>query len=122
MQDTQVINLLSRLNGNKIYLFGNHDKVMHRPDVKRFFSSMHYYLEIKHNDELFCMMHYPIGEWNKAHHGSYHIHGHCHGNYKAPNPCRIMDVGAPCINYTPISLDDIVTKLKDQPLLKHGAR
>lgn len=48
--------------------------------------------------------------------------GHTHGNYKPPVPCRIMDVGAPCINYTPISLDDIVTKLKDQPFLKHGTR
>jgi calcineurin-like phosphoesterase family protein len=57
------------------------------------------------------MSHYPILSWNKAHHGSWHLHGHCHGSliksqqeyYKR----KVMDVGCNCIDYTPISYEQV---------------
>lgn len=51
------------------------------------------------------MCHYPLGSWNRMHRGSWHLHGHCHGNYMFTRG-RQLDVGAntEIINYSPISL------------------
>ena len=38
------------------------------------------------------LCHYPIACWNRQHHGSWHLHGHSHGNYKIPEG-KILDVG-----------------------------
>lgn len=119
LPEDQIDELLTKLNGKKIFIFGNHDKGMRSDCIRKHFEVMTTYLEVYHNKQLICMMHYPLGEFNKCHHGAFHIHGHCHGNYKPPVPCRIMDVGVPCINYTPISLDAIIAKLSPMPFLKH---
>ena len=37
------------------------------------------------------MMHFPIACWNQQGRGSYHIHGHSHGSYKANG--KTLDVG-----------------------------
>ena len=74
MKEHQVIDILQQLNGKKIFVFGNHDKVMFNDAIKKYFAAMVSYLEVKHNGELICMFHYPIAEHNKCHHGSFHIH------------------------------------------------
>lgn len=114
-----VCKILERLNGNKILILGNHDKVMLTESVKKHFQLITNYLEVYQDKQLICMFHYPIAEFNKAHRGAYHIHGHTHGNYKPHNDGRIMDVGAPCINYTPINLNQVIKLLENKPLLKH---
>lgn len=119
MKENQVINLLQQLNGRKIFVFGNHDKVMRNHAIQKYFVAMTSYLEVHHNGELICMFHYPIAEHNKCHRGSYHVHGHCHGNYTYPTPCRAMDVGAPCIDYTPINLDAVIERLSVFPVKQH---
>lgn len=109
--EERICRILSRLNGNKIFIFGNHDKAMRSSEVRKYFELMTPYLEVKYNGEMICMMHYPMARWNKSHRGAYHIHGHEHGNYKYPEKYRAMDVGAPCIGYTPISLDKVIETL-----------
>lgn len=87
-RDEQVVEeLLYSLNGTIHYVMGNHDDYRVIPKNKRF-ESIQDYLELrlthmvdgKRVETLFCCMHYPIYSWNKAHHGSYLIHGHCHMN------------------------------------------
>jgi len=57
------------------------------------------------------MSHYPILSWNRAHHGSWHLHGHSHGGLMKTNQDyykrRVMDVGCNNIDYTPISYQQV---------------
>ena len=110
--------ILKRLNGTVHYVLGNHDKI---EEIKAFgrFQTIQDYLEVKitHQEgtkrveNLFCCFHYPIYSWNKAHHGSYQIHGHCHmslsdGEFHKTH--RILDVGCNGYSYTPISFSKII--------------
>jgi len=83
---------LNKLNGTIHFIIGNHDKF---EEIKRMtrFQSVSDYLEVrithlennKKTETLFTCMHYPIYNWNKAHHGSIHIHGHTHMNLQTNN-------------------------------------
>lgn len=119
LTEQKVCNLLSRLNGRKIFIFGNHDKVMRSQEVRKYFELMTPYLEVNHNGNMICMMHYPMARWNKSHRDAFHIYGHEHGSYNPPIECRMMDVGAPCINYTPIRLDEVIQRLSKFPSTPH---
>ena len=87
--------VLSRLNGRKFFILGNHDnnsefelKIRNRTDV----GAVKNYEEIKIAGKKVVLCHYPIACWNRQHHGSWHLHGHSHGNYKIPEG-KILDVG-----------------------------
>ena len=119
-KENKCIYILSRLKGNKYLIYGNHCGVIKESQkIKSMFASCRDYHELKVGKDLFVLFHYPIGEWNKCHKGSYHLHGHCHGHYKYPFNGRIMDVGAPCIGYKPISLEDVISKLRDKEIITH---
>ena len=67
----------------------------------------------------FVCMHYPIASWDGMNNGVIHLHGHVH----LPKHLRIddgkaMDVGVDGNDLEPISLDEIVRLLKDQPIKK----
>jgi calcineurin-like phosphoesterase family protein len=119
--------IMHSLNGTIHYVLGNHDD---RDEIEKIgrFESVSDYLEIKlahygvtglgpRIETLFCCMHYPIYSWNKKHHGSIHLHGHCHGNLHHGEEAnfyvgkRVMDVGCNIHNYTPVSYIDILNKL-----------
>lgn len=110
--------ILSRLNGNKILIKGNHD---HTKAIKATVG-WHSVL-LRHNlkiDDLFIVMHHePILSWERVHYGSYHLHGHCHGNMVYPEmlQCsRILDVGVDNMysasgQYAPFKLKDVIREL-----------
>jgi len=56
------------------------------------------------------LCHFPLLVWDRAHYGSYHLHGHSHGNCKYPDPnTRIMDVGVDCHpDFAPFSESTII--------------
>jgi calcineurin-like phosphoesterase family protein len=127
-----VEDMLNRLNGTMHFVLGNHDKY---DEIKRMsrFSSVQDYLEIKINhfddsgsrvETMFCCMHYPIYSWNKAHHGSYMAHGHCHGNLHHGEDAsfyhnrRVIDVGCMLHDYRPISYVEVMEKLSHVQLPK----
>ena len=114
---------------NLHYIFGNHDRDMDDPRLKRFFKSMGPYKEIKVPDEkggsqMIVLCHYPILEWNKGHRGSWMLHGHCHGNLKYPDTLknkRITDVGVDCWNYKPVSYSQLKSLFKKcEDITHHG--
>lgn len=117
--EDKVCGILERLNGNKVLILGNHDKVMRSEKVRSYFKLIVPYLEVYQDKQLICMFHYPQIRWNKSHRGSFHVHGHEHGNYTYPEPRRAMDVGAPCINYTPINLKEVIKRLEKLPVTAH---
>ena len=105
---------------------GNHDKDFSKDEI---FETVQYYKELKTEYGKFILFHYPILEWNAAHYGTVHLHGHIHstGEYNALNlqktfgdrfpdghspkdtnmKLRIYDVGVDANDYRPVSLEQI---------------
>ncbi len=90
-QESRAIQIMRRLPGHKHLVYGNHDQVIresHR--LQSMFESVQEYKEINMPERV-CLFHYPIYEWNKIHHGSYHFHGHIHERLSGV-PGRILNV------------------------------
>lgn len=108
---------LDRIVCKNIHLvLGNHDReaIEHRPRLLKKIKSIENYLELSVKDgdnyqSIICF-HFPILEWNRGHKGSWHLHGHTHGNVNYPESLknkRILDVGVDVHNYKPISFNEI---------------
>ena len=87
------IAVLEQLNGNIHLIRGNHDQVVDNVAVREKFASIQEYKELKIDGITVVMSHYPFAQWNKCHHGSFMLHGHCHGSYTGGKGRRILDVG-----------------------------
>ena len=119
--------------GNVHLVRGNHDRKYDSDDV---FQSVQDYKELKTDYGRFILFHYPIREWNAAHYGSVHLHGHIHsnGDYNAENlqksfasafhqelspksgfGLRIYDVGVDANGYRPVSLERIAGLMRLSP-------
>ena len=61
-------------------------------------------------------MHYPIASWNGMNDGVIHLHGHVHlPLHQRVNEGKAMDVGVDGNNLYPISLEEILSIMKDRP-------
>lgn len=111
--EERMLSVMSRLNGHKWLVKGNHD-IDFIEIASSFFEVIEPYLELKlfknlevsHHNVILC--HYPISVWNKMHKGSYHFHGHTHGSFKGVG--KILDVGVnnKHMNYTPKSIKELI--------------
>jgi len=138
--------IIDQIHCKIIFLDGNHDKEMKHSSVRSKLSDLSPKihrgspvdgitqvtvpgLELKVKDpdaergeQQIYLCHYPSITWNKAHHGSWMAHGHCHGSLKYPFPARIMDVGVDPNNYYPVSYDEMkhhMKKIKAESLDHH---
>jgi len=108
-------------------ILGNHDHHIERnkDNIQSIFSSVNQYLHLdvkwegkgKFEHARFALMHYPIASWNGMSDGVIHLHGHVH----LPNNLRVadgkaMDVGVDGNDYYPISIENILTIMKYQPI------
>lgn len=113
---------INRCNGRKILIQGNHDRKNLGSQVFRdCFEEIHHYLDINHNGTKVVMCHYPFHfEWDQAHRGSVHLHGHVHGAITGLEDYRARDVGMDATGKTVVLLDDIVADaLKGKPCDHH---
>jgi calcineurin-like phosphoesterase family protein len=103
------------LNGAKHLVKGNHDyKIATKfkdwasvSDIKQ----IEYVEPTKGKIEIICC-HYPMLSWRHKEQGSIHLHGHVHGGIQELNKgTRRMDVSVECIDYKPISIDDVVKRM-----------
>lgn len=103
--------ILSRLNGKKHLILGNHDKriVKYKPK----FESIQQNLDINIGGYHVFLSHFPHLSWDRSHHGSINLHGHCHGTLFNFGVKR-LDVGVDANNYRPISWDEVIAKMKDR--------
>jgi calcineurin-like phosphoesterase family protein len=120
----QTRSILRRLKGRKHLIFGNHDQIIREnPDILQMFETTQEYKEFYYHKKLFCLFHYPITEWNKAHHGSFQLHGHQHNTWEtAVKDRRQMDIGVdsrPDRDVAPWTIDEVIEVLKDKPNSKH---
>ena len=107
----QATQIVSRLNGRKILIAGNHDhKNLKHQEFRDCFEDVRDYLEINHDGNKICMFHYPIFDHNQAGRGSIMLHGHRHGKPTGLSG-RVMDVGMDATGRVVISLDEVVKKM-----------
>lgn len=112
-------NTLKQLNGNKIFILGNHDnkKYFYAAYEKDPYNLINYhnYLEISYKSFRICLFHFPITIWNLIVDGSLHFHGHTHGGHQGEGRC--MDVGYDMHNRI-LSLDEAIDVVKDKEIIK----
>lgn len=114
------LNILQKLNGKKYLIKGNHDHVVEKsPEIRAEFEWIKDYYVLKHNNLKFVLFHFPIQVWDCQHYGSIHLYGHVHGNTETNHPMLLtlknsFNVSADVIDFTPINIDDIISKLSIQ--------
>ena len=113
-------------------ILGNHDHHIERDrdGVRSLFSSVNHYLDLEVQrpskkgkgsiDRFrFILMHYPIASWHDMNEGVMHLHGHVHlPRHQRISNGKSLDVGVDGNDLEPISLDKVVSLLKNQPIDK----
>jgi len=111
MRDIQ--ELLFKLNGNIIFIPGNHDscllQYMHHEYSNIVLPQI---LTVKISRYTICMCHYPMREWNNYYAGAWHLYGHSHGTLKVSKALS-CDVGVDCWDYAPVGLDELEDFMKN---------
>jgi calcineurin-like phosphoesterase family protein len=107
--------IVNRLNGRKNRLWGNHDKPMRQVTG---FQEVEYYKELYDGNKKIILCHYGMRVWNKSHYGSIQLYGHSHGSL--PGNDQSLDVGVDCWNYFPVTLEQIIEKMKTLPAYRQG--
>ena len=113
----QTQEIVKRLNGKIHYVLGNHDDERDIRKLNRF-ETISDYINLSVPDEDnprkrqgIMMMHYPILSWDKAHHGDWHLHGHCHQSLVKQNPeyykRKVLDMGCNGWDYCPTHYTDV---------------
>jgi calcineurin-like phosphoesterase family protein len=112
------LEVLSQLKGRKYLILGNHDKFALKKTFPDWvFEWIKDYYELKYNNDVFTLFHYPILEWNGYHKGYYQLHGHQHNGPEynlnnIRNGIRRYDVGVDANGFKPVSLEEIVEKFR----------
>ena len=117
---------INQLNGNIKFIPGNHDIWMSKNNLKKQdfkktnFEILNHYVEEKFNKIKFVLCHYPVAQWNRMPHGSFHLYGHMHGALTMEGKC--LDVGIDnrekC-DMLPFNIDEIFEYMKDKPIKQH---
>lgn len=116
----RTVELLSKLNGKKILIVGNHDShLLKHSKFVNCFESVHQYLEVNYNGHKLVMFHFPINEWHQAHRGSIHFFGHCHQNLLQIENYRAFNVGYDATGKVVSLLDDMIAKALTGQLKPH---
>lgn len=111
--------ILSRLNGNKILITGNHD---HKPVKKNpRWHTVTPYMEVKvdlggEHKQRICMFHYAARVWNQSHRGAWFLHGHSHDSLKPDVGGKILDVGVDSCGPAPVGVDQIRAWMDMRPV------
>lgn len=107
-REDRALEIIRRLNGQKFLIMGNHDKYLRKSaKLQDEFVKCSDYQEIVVEGQTIVMCHYAMLTWNKAHHGSWMLHGHSHGSLKYPFEAKIHDAGVDPNDYSPISFQDV---------------
>ena len=79
---TKVDDILSRLNGKKYLVYGNHDRgFLKKEKFTKHWEWIKPYHRLKVEGTTIILFHFPIACWDEQGHGTWHLHGHSHGAY-----------------------------------------
>lgn len=104
---------LTRMNGRKYLIKGNHDKFLNDTNFNRsLFGWIRDYFVVYDGNDKVVLCHYPIAVWDCEHHGALHFYGHVHSNTDNRHPAlaylkNAYNVGVDMIGYAPLSLQEI---------------
>ena len=128
IKTTGAIPIMDRLNGQKILIKGNHDRVKDR-ELSSKFLKITEYLEIEDNGLKLVLCHYPIPCFKNHFYGAVHLYGHVHNSFEwnmmehqrflmeelYDRQCNMINVGAmmPWMGYTPRTLTEILNGYGD---------
>jgi calcineurin-like phosphoesterase family protein len=112
--------LLSRLNGQKWLIVGNHD----RDEVTKShrWNKIAYYHEIKidlggEHKQRIVMCHYALRVWNQMHRGAWMLHGHSHGNLTDIGG-KTLDVGVDVHGFAPVSVEAVKAFMHERTVVE----
>jgi calcineurin-like phosphoesterase family protein len=110
----KVEKILKRLNGCKQLICGNHDSAA----VKKAkgWSWVGDYKAPTIHGQRFVLFHYCIRSWWHNYKGAIHLFGHSHGNLDVTGCGKCMDVGCMNHDWTPISVEDVIERMKNIPV------
>lgn len=128
--------ILEQLNGVKHWIVGNHDYSLRKKEaVQEHFKWIRDYYMLRVHDSYtneeesvvqyhqpIVLCHFPILSWDGMAHGSWHLHGHCHGSLP-PTKMMRMDVGVDTNSLCPYEYGDIkkiMTLRSVVPVNHHG--
>jgi calcineurin-like phosphoesterase family protein len=115
---------LSRLNGKKFFIRGNHDRHGIRKAYARYGTYLGDFAEVEVEGKQITLCHYALRVWNKSHRGSWSLYGHSHGSLPDDPNSLSFDVGTMMHNYEPLSFEQvekIMSKKTWKPKDHHGA-
>lgn len=106
-------------------ILGNHDEHIERGLYNDLFTSVQHYKRTSIDKQMIVMSHFPMRVWDKSHHGSWMLHGHCHGtlsDYSTSyedttivNLYKTMDVGIDTHpEFRPYHFEEIREIMKDR--------
>jgi len=108
---------MDALKGNKILIRGNHDSTWaKKEESKKYFQSIHQYLEINHDGNPITLCHYPMLEWKNCRDTDgkigYHIHGHIHNRVAQEymplyTQFHALNAGADLNDFTPVTFEEL---------------
>lgn len=110
---------LRQLKGHKHLVIGNHDgKLLQNETAMSYFESVDKMMHIEDQGQHICLCHYPIADWYKGRHGSWHIYGHIHNDrsdvYQLMKTREhALNAGAMINHYTPASLNELIRNNKE---------
>ena len=113
--------ILLRLNGRKILVEGNHDvKQLKDNSFRACLEEIHKYLEVQWDKRKIVMFHYPIHkEWNQAHRGAIHFHGHLHGSPSGLEEYRCRDMGFDATGKIVTLMEDAIEDARNGKIPDH---
>lgn len=122
----RTLKILSRLQGQKYLVWGNHDK--YNRNDREFQSHWGWtrdLADIKVGSQRIVLCHYAMLVWNQSHRGAWQLHGHSHGTLRESHTSLRCDVGVDCWSYTPVLYDELAAKMAKKtfdPVDRHGLR
>ena len=114
-ENTDYLNsIFWRLNGKKHLVIGNHDtsEVLNLP-----WETIHDQVEVRDEDAVFFLNHYPMMTWPGARNGACNLFGHIHNNW--PGSLNSANMSVEHWNYTPATAIEILQRIKKMPSNKH---
>ncbi len=109
------VKILSRMNGRKVLISGNHDsRNLKDKSFRDCFEKISPLLEIKIDGQLIVLCHYSMNVWNKSHHKSFHLFGHSHGSMPDNPNSLSFDVGVDTNDFYPYTYQQIKDKMANK--------